>query len=53
MRAEFFPLFNKNGNNSEGSNNYHVLLGNPQTNNITPSYQLPGFPLALARMFSR
>ena len=31
MRAEFFPLFNKNGNNSEGSNNYHVLLGNPQT----------------------
>jgi hypothetical protein len=31
QRAEFFPLFNKNGNNDQGSNNYHVLLGNPQT----------------------
>jgi hypothetical protein len=31
MRAEFLPLFNKNGNNPEGSNNYHVLLGSPQT----------------------
>jgi hypothetical protein len=31
MRAEFFPLFDKNGNKPEGGNNYHVLLGDPQT----------------------
>ena len=31
QRAEFFPLFNRNGNNDQGSNNYHVLLGTPQT----------------------
>jgi len=31
MRAEFFSLFNKNGNNQGGGDNYHVLLGNPRT----------------------
>jgi hypothetical protein len=31
MRAEFYPFFNKNDNRPEGSNNYHLLLGNPQT----------------------
>jgi hypothetical protein len=30
MRAEFFPLFNKDGNN-DGDDNFHVLLGHPQT----------------------
>jgi hypothetical protein len=33
MRAEFYPLFNKNGDN-DGDDNYHVLLGTPQT--LTP-----------------
>ena len=31
MRAQFFPLFNNNGNHPAGTNNYHVLLGSPQT----------------------
>jgi len=30
MRAEFFPLFNKAGDN-DGDDNFHVLLGHPQT----------------------
>lgn len=30
MRAEFFPLFNKDGDN-DGDDNFHVLLGTPQT----------------------
>jgi hypothetical protein len=30
MRAEFFPLFNKDGNN-DGDDNFHVLLGIPKT----------------------
>ena len=30
MRAQFFPLFNKDGDN-DGNDNYHVLLGRPQT----------------------
>jgi hypothetical protein len=30
MRAEFFPLFNKDGDNEE-NDSYHVLLGRPQT----------------------
>ena len=30
MRAEFYPLFNKNGDN-DGDDNFHVLLGQPQT----------------------
>jgi hypothetical protein len=29
MRAEFFPLFNKDGDNDH-NDNYHVLLGSPQ-----------------------
>jgi hypothetical protein len=33
MRAEFYPLFNKDGDN-DGDDNYHVLLGTPQT--LTP-----------------
>ena len=33
MRAEFFPLFNKDGDN-DADDNYHVLLGTPQT--LTP-----------------
>jgi hypothetical protein len=33
MRAEFFPLFNKDGNNDR-DDNFHVLLGTPQT--LTP-----------------
>jgi len=31
MRAQFVPLFNNNGNHPAGTNNYHVLLGSPQT----------------------
>lgn len=30
MRAEFFPLFNKDGDNDQ-DDNYHVLLDHPQT----------------------
>ena len=30
MRAEFFPLFNKDGDN-DANDNFHVLLGRPQT----------------------
>ena len=30
MRAEFFPLFNKDGNN-DADDNFHVLLAHPQT----------------------
>jgi len=30
MRAEFFPLFSKNGHNDPGDS-FHVLLGHPQT----------------------
>jgi hypothetical protein len=30
MRAEFYPLFNKDGDN-DGDDNFHVLLGHPQT----------------------
>jgi hypothetical protein len=30
MRAEFFPLFNKESDNN-GNDSYHVLLGHPQT----------------------
>jgi len=30
MRAEFFPLFNKD-NDNDGNDNFHVLLGTPQT----------------------
>jgi len=30
MRAQFFPLFNNNGNHPAGTNNYHVLLGSPR-----------------------
>jgi len=33
MRAEFFPLFNKDGDNDH-NDNFHVLLGTPQT--LTP-----------------
>jgi hypothetical protein len=33
MRAEFYPPFNKDGDN-DGDDNYHVLLGTPQT--LTP-----------------
>jgi hypothetical protein len=33
MRAEFYPLFNRNGDN-DVDDNYHVLLGTPQT--LTP-----------------
>ncbi len=33
MRAEFFPLFNKDGNNDQ-DDNFHVLLTRPQT--LTP-----------------
>lgn len=29
MRAEFFPLYNRDGDN-DGDDNYHVLLGSPQ-----------------------
>jgi hypothetical protein len=30
MRAEFYPLFNKDGDN-DGDDNFHVLFGHPQT----------------------
>lgn len=33
MRAEFYPLFNKDGDN-DANDNFHVLLGTPQT--LTP-----------------